>query len=290
VGDQPCRCSQVVPAVTRPATRQVDAVNARLLTICDLQSEIKIPNPQSAIGTPNSALRIPHFFLPRVTETSIFADTVTEVKIELEPRGEEYAVFLKTLFAKKNIEPARRDVKQDDRKKIFLPGSGINLEVRIRIHPTTQFGYNYVAIISQLPSSEKTPRLSNYFEQIAAVIAEQYGITHHRVCWIEHYPADWFGSSLAGPTYHLVHWVPGRCLSFEDRSSANRQVVEFLIGEPLVEDIAEMAAHPQFQALVDLDTLATELSMIAQEDCHPEQLQEWSQTLRSAVDNLMSLI
>lgn len=199
-------------------------------------------------------------------------------------------MFLKTLFSKKNAELAQREVKWDERKMIYLPSNSITLELRVRIHSTSQFGYNYAAILTQLPSAENTPHLSNHFEQIASAVAEQYGLTHHKVCWIEHYPADWFGASFAGPTYYLINWAPGKSLSFEDRACANRQIVEFLIGEPLVEDIKELSAHPQFQALVDLDALATELSSTAPEELGTEELQAWSQTLRAAVDDLMRLL
>jgi hypothetical protein len=191
-------------------------------------------------------------------------------------------MFLKTLFTKEN--GGKCSAKKDMVRHFSYP-NGHFIDVRIRIYPTTKFGFQSVVILSPLSIEGDALPMSTAFESVTAAVLGEYSLAGKQVCWIEHYPSTLFSASLTGTPYRLIEWDPNKRGTSPALQSIDRHVVEFLIGEAL-HDIDEVAASPHFQALVELDSVANELSYMAEGNEQGEELNQLSGIVRSCAAEL----
>jgi hypothetical protein len=195
-------------------------------------------------------------------------------------------MFLKTLFSRENNG---KNATKVDLIPHYSFANGHFIDVRIRIFPTSRFSYQYVVILSPLSLEGNALPMSIAFEKIASAVLEEFALAGKPVCWIEHYPSTLFSASSTGNPYRLIDWDPAKRGTSPVLQSITRQVVEFLVGEPL-QDIDEVASSPHFQVLVELDSVAHELNYLAEENECGEELSRLSGIVQASVSELMKSI
>ncbi len=195
-------------------------------------------------------------------------------------------MFLKTLFSRES--DGKSATKVDVTRHFSFP-NGHFTDLRVRIFPTDKFGFQRVVIISPLSLEGDALPLSVAFERVAATVAAEYALSGKHICWVEHYPANIFTASSTGTPYRLIDWDSEKRGASPTLQSVSHHVVEFLVGETLT-DIEEISASPQFQALVELDSVANELGFLAENSDNAEELNQLSSVVRASVSDLMKSI